>query len=335
LSCIWWFPGDQAQAKPLPKSTSAPAVKTVPVPAAPPASSDVTPEDTPDGEKPAAPQAVEQLGDGEINPLNPAGDSLDRLIKLRINDDLWKAMLGELPCLETQEACIKELQGLAVQNSRSLKAIDERIQLVNNKIDEARRNNQRTINLGVFEPLVTAWLKIDNVTTTNGQGQQETQKRGIFDRVFSLFTGGSAMLSGVNEILSLIGVPLFKNLGGGDAAAQTRQIAIADLQVKVAQVEKERSELADKIRELVTAQVLEFDVVRKDFQVAQEIARREVIRGKLRQIDYRYSTKISTDSYLSSLSSLDNVKANSYRQWARLRNQLAKIKLLVLGDNDG
>lgn len=274
---------------------------------------------------------MEQLGDGQVNPLNPAGDSLDRLIKLRLNDDLWKAMLGDLPCLETQEACIKQLQAMAVQNSHSLKAIDERIAIVNQKIEEARRNNQRTINLGVFEPLVTAWLKLDTVVTPG----QEPQKRGIIDRVIGMFTGGSAMLSGVNEILSLIGVPLFRNLGGGDAAAQTRQIAIADLQVKVATVEKERAELADKIKELVTQQVLDFDVIRKDFQVAQEIARREVIRGKLRQIDYRYSTKISTDSYLSSLSSLDNVKANSYRQWARLRNQLAKIKLLVLGDQDG
>ncbi|MDX2241410.1 MAG: hypothetical protein NW224_12060 [Leptolyngbyaceae cyanobacterium bins.302] len=334
LSCFSSLPA-AAQNKPTPPlKTQNSKLKTSPTVKPSNANDEVTPEDKEDGANPV-PQNTDQLGDGEVNPLNPAGDSLDRLIKLRINDDLWKAMLGDLPCLETQEACIKTLQGLAVQNSRSLRAIDERIQIVNQKIEEARQNNQRTINLGVFEPLVTAYLKLDTVTTTNAQGQQQTRQRGFFDRVFNLFTGGSALLSGANEILSLIGVPLFRNLGGGDAAAQTRQIAITDLQVKVAQVEKERAEVADKIKEMVTAQVLEFDVVRKDFQVSQEIARREVIRGKLRQIDYRYSTKLSTDAYLSSLSSLDNVKANSYRQWARLRNQLAKIKLLVLGDNDG
>ncbi len=244
-------------------------------------------------------------------------------------------MLGDIPCLETQEACIKELQHLAVQNSRSLKAIDERIQLVNQKIDEARRNNQRTINLGVFEPLVTAYLKLDTVTTTNAQGQQQTKQRGFFDRVFSMFSGGSALLSGVNEILSLIGVPLFKNLGGGDAAVQTRQIAIADLQVKVAQVEKERAELADKIRETVMMQVLEFDVIRKDFQVSQEIARREVIRHQLLKVDYRFSTDISTQSYIGNLNTLDKTKAESFRQWARLRSQLSRLKILILGDGDG
>ncbi len=51
-----------------------------------------------------------------------------------------------------------------------------------------------------------------------------------------------------------------------------------------------RGELANKIRETVMMQVLEFDVIRKDFQVSQEIARREVIRHQLLKVDYRFST---------------------------------------------
>jgi len=294
-----------------------------------PVQSEITPEDTEDGsKKPAANQNIEQAGEGDINPLNPAGDSLDKLIKLRLNEDLYKAMLGELPCLETQEACIKELQNLAVQNSKSLKAIDERVAIINQKIDEARKNNQRTINLSVFEPLVQAYLKVDTVTTTNAQGQPKTQTRGFFNKVLGIFSG----ISGLNEVLSLVGVPLFKNLGGGDAAAQGRTIAIGDLQVKLAEIENKRGDLADKIREAVVIQVLDFDVARKDFQVSQEIARREVIRAKLREVDYRYDPTVTTDSYLSSLSSLDRTKAASYRQWARLRSQLARIKIIVLGD---
>lgn len=271
---------------------------------------------------------MEQLGEGEINPLNPAGNSLDNLIKLRINDDLWKAMLGELPCLETQEACIKELQGLATQNSKSLKAIDERVGVINQKIDEARKNNQKTINLSVFEPLVQNYLKLDTVTTVNAQGQSKTETRGFFNKVLGIFNG----ITGINEVLSLVGIPLFKNLGGGDAAAQQRTIAIGDLQVKLAEIENKRGDLADKLREAVVLGVLDFDVNRKDFQVSQEIARREVIRGKLREVDYRYSTTLTTDSFLSSLSSLDRSKAESFRQWARLRSQLARLKILILGD---
>lgn len=302
---------------------------TVPAKKPAPAPSEVTPEDAEDGsKKPAANQNVEQAGEGDINPLNPAGDSLDKLIKLRLNEDLYKAMLGELPCLETQEACIKELQTLAVANSKSLKAIDERVAIINQKIDEARRNNQRTINLSVFEPLVQSYLKIDTVTTVNSQGKSQTQTRGFFNKVLGIFSG----IAGLNEVLSLVGVPLFKNLGGGDAAAQGRTIAIGDLQVKLAEIENKRGDLADKTREAVLIQVLDFDVARKDFQVSQEIARREVVRSKLREVDYRYSTTVTTDGYLSSLSGLDRTKADSYRQWARLRSQLARIKIIVLGD---
>lgn len=269
---------------------------------------------------------MDQLDDGQTNPLNPVGDSLDRLIKLRLNDDLWKAMLGELPCLDAQEACIKELQNLAVQNSKSLKAINERIDLVNQKIDEARKNNQKTINLGIFEPALQAYLKIDEVKRSDGT----TQKRGFFNKVLGIFTG----ISGLNELLANIGVPLFRNLTGGDAAAQQRAIAITDLQVKIAEIEKQRGELADKIREAVVQQVLDFDVARKDFQVSQEIARREIIRLKLQEVDYRFTSEVSTQSYLSAVSSTDRVKAESYRQWARLRSQLARIKMLVVGTEE-
>jgi hypothetical protein len=92
----------------------------------------------------------------------------------------------------------------------------------------------------------------------------------------------------INEVLLLIGVPLFRYAIRGDPAAQSRQIAIADLQVKVAEVEKQRADLADKIREQVMLQVLDFDVLRRDFQVAQEISKREALRHRLIEVDYRF-----------------------------------------------
>jgi len=263
-----------------------------------------------------------------VNPLNPAGDSLDRLIQLRINDDLWKTMLGDLPCLETTEVCIKELQGLAIQNSRSLRAIDERVQLVNQKIEEARSNNKKSISLAVFEPAVQSLFKLDDVVAQ--PGQTTSKKRGFLDKVL----GFATTLAGINELLSYVGVPLFKSLTGGGDAAQSRSIQITDLQVKVAEIERQRGDLADKIKEVVMLQVLDFDVIRKDFQVSQEIARREVVRDRLNEVDYRFTPAYSTQSYLANKSALDRTKAESYRQWARLRAQLARIKLLVLESND-
>lgn len=261
------------------------------------------------------------------NPLNPAGDSLDRLIQLRINDDAWSAMMGDLPCLEASEACIGQLQNLAIQNARTLKAIDERIEAVKSKIEEARKNNQKTIALGVFEPLVQSWLKLEDVPVRQGE---QPRKRGVLDRVGNLLLGDK--IGAINEILSLIGVPLFRKLTGGDSAAQQRTIAIADLQVKLAEIENKRGDLAAQIREQVIIQVLDFDQYRREFQVSQEVSRREVLRQKVREIDYRFAVgNQDTVSYLGSLSVLDQQKAQSFRAWAKLRAQLARVKLLVLG----
>jgi len=237
-------------------------------------------------------------------------------------------MLGDLPCLEATEACIGQLQSKAIASSRTLKAIDERIEIVKSKIEEARKNNQATIRLGVFEPLVQSWLKLEDVPVQQGQ---PPQKRGFLDRVLGFLIKPT---DGINEILSLIGVPLFKNLTGGDPAAQQRMIAITDLQVKLAEIENKRGDLATQIREQVIMQVLDFDQFRREFQVSQEIAKRAVLRMKVIEIDYRFSSAIGTPQYLNQLSALDQQKASAFRSWAKLRAQLARVKLLVLGAAD-
>lgn len=232
-------------------------------------------------------------------------------------------MLGELPCLEASESCIKELQELAIQNAQALREIETRIEAINSKIEEARRNNQNTIALGVFEPLVQSWLKLEVVTLPNGQKQQ----RGFLENVLDVFL---SPIQGINEILSFIGLPLFRNAMGGDAAAQQRTIAITDLQVKVAEIEHQKLELANKIREQVMLQVLDFDQTRREFQVGQEIAKREALRTRLIELEYRLGQG-DTVQFLGNLSALDKQKAQVFREWARLRSQLARIKLLVLG----
>ena len=260
------------------------------------------------------------------NPLQPAGDSLDLLIRTNFNDDVWAAMLGELPCLEATESCIKTLQDLAVNNSRQLQAISQRIDIINGKIDEGRANNAATITLETYEPLIQRLIKFETATA-------EKPSRGFFDNLFDFI---ASPIQGVNEVLSLIGLPLFKNSVGGDAAAQTRSIAIADLQIKITEIENYRGELTAKIREQVMLSVLDFDQTRREFQISQEVIKREVIRQRLVEIDYRFATNASltTDAYLGRLSALDTKKAQSYRDWAKLRRELARIKILVLGDPD-
>jgi ribosome maturation protein Sdo1 len=114
-------------------------------------------------------------------------------------------------------------------------------------------------------------------------------------------------------------------------ALATAAIAINDLQVKVAQIEQEKRKIAEAIREQVALEVLEFDATRREFQISQEIARRATTQHRLLEIDYRFSDRIDSVSYLGRLSQLDQTKASTYRAWARLRTRMARIQMLVLG----
>lgn len=266
------------------------------------------------------PDDLYQLDD---NPLNPVGDNLDLLIQTQINEDLWAAMMGDLPCLEPTTECINELQTMAVENNVTLAIIQERIDGIDQRIEEARSRNQSAVWMDTVEPLMSRYLTYEQVMV-NGQPQQ----RGFFDRLLSAF---SNPLNAINEALGLIGIPLIRGVTQTNARAQQTAIAISDLQVKVAQIEQEKRKIAEALREQVMLEVLEFDATRREFQISQEIARRAVVQHRLLEIDYRFSPRIDSVSYLEHLSQLDRQKADTYRAWARLRTGMAKIQMMVLG----
>ena len=261
-----------------------------------------------------------------VNPLNSAGDELERLIQTRINDDMWKSMRGRLPCVDTSVACVQQLQELAIANSPALKELDTKIEEINTKIEEAKARNQRAIQLSVFEPALQSFLTIEKVPTSNGQ----TRDRGFLDKLIGIFTNPVPSL---NNILSLVGIPLLKATTGGNDQAQQRAIAISDLQVKVAELQRGRTDIALKLRETVQLQVLEFDAAAREFQIAQVIAQREVTRMTLLEVEYRFGEG-DTRTYLGNISSLDAQKAATLRSWTQMRSRLERIKLLVLGERE-
>jgi hypothetical protein len=267
------------------------------------------------------PDELYQLDD---NPLNPVGDSLDLLIQAELNADLWAAMLGDLPCVEPTQACIEELQQLAVESNLTLQIINERVAAIEERINEARARNQSSVWLDAFDPLLQRYLRYET-TVVNGQPQQ----RGFFDNL--LLAIGNP-LNAINEALSLVGIPLIRGITGTNARAQQNAIAIGDLQVQVAAIEADARKIEQAIRDEVLVQVLDFDVIRREFQISQEVAQRATLQHRLLEIDYRFSPdRVSTYTYLSNLSSLDQQKAQTYRAWARLRTQLSRLKVLVLG----
>jgi hypothetical protein len=270
------------------------------------------------------------------NPLNPLEGSLDALVQTEINEDLWLSMLGDLPCLSATNECVAQLQDLAIQNHRSLKVITERIELVNQSIDDARGRNQRSINLGTFTPLIRSYVTLTNETvqvvernilTGTPQIVNRQQQVGFFQRIARAI---SNPLGAINEVLSLIGVPLFEQRLNIDANAQAREIAISDLQIKIAQIEQEKQKIEDTLAEQVVLQVIDFDRYRRDFQISQEVAKRSLIGLQLLKVDYVFGDS-NTQSYLNQLSAIDGQKAAAYRAWAQIRSQLARIKILCLG----
>ena len=97
------------------------------------------------------------------------------------------------------------------------------------------------------------------------------------------------------------------------------------------QIEQEKRKIAETLREQVALELLEFDATRREFQISQEIARRATVQHRLLEIDYRVGDHIDSVIYLGRLSQLDQTKASTYREWARLRTRLARIQMMVFG----
>lgn len=270
------------------------------------------------------PTGTGEFPTSDPNPLNPAGNSLDSLIQQGINADLWQQMQGDLPCVDATTECIAQLQEIATQQNPLLIEIDARIEEITTKIEEAKAQNKKSIDLSVLRPAARVFME---PTFDAPSSQPNQRKRGPIDKLVSIFTSPVGV---INEVLRAVGIPLFDKLLGGNEQAQGRAIAISDLSVKLAEIQRGRAELANQVKEKVALAVFDFDTSRREFQISQEVAKRESARMQLIEVKYRLGQGDS-NSYLAQLTSLDARKAQTFRAWASLRSQLEKIKLLVLG----
>lgn len=249
---------------------------------------------------------------------------MDALIQKGINADLWQQMRGDLPCVDATNECIAQLQTTAVEQNPLLKEVDLRIEEINSKIEEAKAANKKSVDLSVLRPAARVFLE----PNFNSQAPSGQRQRGPVEKLFSVFTSPVGV---VNEVLRAVGIPLFDKLfAGGSDQNQQRAIAISDLAVQLAQIQRSRAELAEQIKEKVALAVFDFDTSRREFQISSEVSKREAARIQLVEVEYRIGVG-GSDSYLGQLNSLDRQKAQSFKAWASLRSQLEKIKLLVLG----
>ncbi|GAX45783.1 hypothetical protein NIES4075_68040 [Tolypothrix sp. NIES-4075] len=324
----------QAQTLPVPPKLP-PSIQPNAKPPNPPATADTQTFENPNTQVPddtveevIDPEEAEQQSDTvvpktEQNPLNKP--NIDQLIEKQFNDDMWRIMKGALPCLETSAACLEQLQSRAIAQSPLLKELDTRISEANQKINEAKVANKKSIRLGVLSPALQYLL---GPVASPGQPQQ--QGTGLINNIVGILTGNIGLING---LIRSIGVPLFEGTQGGNSDAQRNAIAISDIQVKVAELQRGRAQLADTIREKTAIALVQFDEARTDFQTSQIIAARVAQQFQVYEIRYVRGNS-DTESYLGRQNSFDNTKAQVYGSWAKMRRALFEIKLIVLSVKD-
>ncbi|WP_392530194.1 hypothetical protein [Nostoc sp. C117] len=297
-----------------------------------------TPDETPDETTQEEEQPQEDLSPEEAQQADQESDSklpkpeqnpfkkpsIDMILEKEMNDDMWRLLRGGLPCLETSATCLQQLQEKAITQSPLLKEIDARIAEANERINEAKIRNKKAIQLSILTPGLQYLL---GPAPTAGQPQKGN---GLIDNLSAIFRGDIGIING---LLNVIGIPFFQGTQGGNADAQRNAIAISDIQVKVAELQRSRAQLADTIRDKVAQSLIAFDEARTDFQTAQVVASRAVDQFKVFEIRYRRGNS-DTDTYLLRQNTLDNTKAQTYRAWAKMRRSLFTIKLLVLSIKD-
>ncbi|MBC1237578.1 TolC family protein [Nostoc sp. 2RC] len=274
-----------------------------------------TPEDAQEFDQ----NADQKLPKPESNPFNKP--SIDNIIEREFNDDLWRLLKGGLPCLETSAVCLEQLQTRAITQSPLLKEIDTRIAEANERIAEAKKRNKKSIQLAVLTPALQYLLG-----PAPAAGQPQTPGTGLIDNLAGIFSGKTSLING---LLNVIGIPLFQGFQGGNADAQRNAIAISDIQVKVAELQRSRAQLADTVRGKVAESLVKFDEARVEYQTAQIVTSRATDQFKVFEARYTQGNS-DTETYLSRQNQLDNQKAQTYRAWAKMRRSLFELKLLVL-----
>lgn len=284
----------------------------------PKATPKTTDDDDSDEAKEADEEGEEKLPQIQQNPFKDP--QIDQVISGKINDDLWVALRGGLPCLELSRTCLNSLQDLAIASSPLLKELDSRISEGTDKATTAKVANQKTIQLDILSPALQYLLN------TNGSVDSNGHKPGFFERLGGLLLGKIGI---VNDLLSTVGIPIFNSLNGGSSNVKSQAIQISDLQVRIADLQRARAELADKVKEKVTSSLTDFDNARVEYQMSQVMIRHHTSQFQIYQMRYLRGAN-TTEEFLQQQNQLDKDKTQVYGAWAKLRRSLFELKLLAL-----
>jgi len=206
----------------------------------------------------------------------------------------FEALKGDLPCLDSTASCIKLLSDLAVANSETLKGLDLQISTSQDNAKEIAKAGQGNIFSTVqpFAPLLT----------------------------------GVPLIGVGGAIATVLG-----NLAGNSRTDQTIAQNNATLAIRVAEIERSKLVIKDKIEDSVVQELVIFDNLRVQADIAVAIANRESSRFKLIEVGYRLGEG-DTNSFIALQNGLDRTRVAVTKDKSALRIQAAKIRRIVLGD---
>lgn len=237
-------------------------------------------------------------------------ETLDEKLEAREESEQEELLKGDLPCLDAKPECVKQLQELAIQNSPEIKAIDIQIAQSSDAVKLARVQGQGSF-FEAINPYVSAIAPIllqNSRPLAFGEIRTPLDSRLLFEALPAIISGRAA--SDVN---------------------QTRNNqANADLQIKLAQLEKTKTEIAIALKGKIQDALITFEQLKDDANLQNTIVRREEVRAKLIEIGYRMGES-STTEQIARLNEFDRKKISASQSKSRMRSQALRIQRLVKG----
>ncbi|MFM7888750.1 MAG: hypothetical protein ACKPCM_19125 [Pseudanabaena sp.] len=238
------------------------------------------------------------------------GSNLDEKLENREESEQADLLKGDLPCLDSKPECLKQLQELAIANSPELRAINAQIASSSDAVKLARVQGQGSF-IESIQPFVSAIAPIllqNSRPLAFGEIRTSLESRLLFEALPTIISGRAT----------------------SDANQTRNNQANADLAIKLAQLEKTKSEIAIAIKGKVTDAVIAFEQIKDEADLQSTIVRREEVRSKLIEISYKLGES-STIDQIARLNEFDRKKIIAAQLKTRLRSQALRIQRLCKG----
>jgi len=267
-----------------------------------------------DSAKPAS-KPIPTRTESDIEPESdkPEPENLDDKLDNREASEQFDLLKGDLPCLDSKPECIKQLEDLAIAASPEIRAIDTQIASSSDAVKLAAVQGQGSFVEGI-QPWVSAIAPIllkDATPASAGEIRPSLTASLLFQALPTIISGRAT----------------------SDANQTKNNQANADLQIKLAQLERSKAEIAIAIKGKVTDYVIAFEQMKDEADLQVTIVRREEVRAKLIEISYRLGES-STIDQVARMNEFDRKKIIASQLKTKMRSQALRIQRLCIRGED-